>query len=92
MCFMRDPVIKDALPYPIYARKPQITVLSGSQALDLEIMERTERIDRICDKAREMWKHGTDPNWYIETLFLNEGIDIDSLTEAEIDKINHACQ
>lgn len=82
---------KDILPYPVYAKRPQITVLSGSQALDLEIMERDERIENICNAARRLWSQGVDPNDYKDQLFELEGIDPETLTEDEICKINHAC-
>lgn len=60
--------------------------------MGMQDMERAEAIDRICQNARSMWMHGTDPNDYIEELFSNEGIDIDSLTDEEIRKINSACR
>lgn len=91
MCMRKDPIAKNVLPYPIYTRKPQITVLSGSQALDLEIMERDERIENICKAARRLWSQGIDPNDYGDQLFELEGIDPETLTEDEICKINHAC-
>lgn len=88
---MSNQTIWDKLPYPIYARKPQITVLSRCQALDLEIMERDERIENICKAARQLWSQGVDPNDYKDQLFELEGIDPETLTEDEIRKINHAC-
>lgn len=91
MCIKRDPIVKNVLPYPIYTRKPQITVLSGSQALDIEIMERDERIENICEAARRLWSQGVDPNDYVNQLFESEEIDPKTLTEDEIYKINHAC-
>lgn len=55
-------------------------------------MERADAIDEICRVAKDLWSHGTDPNYYIETIFFNAGIDMDSLTDEEIEKINNACR
>lgn len=87
-----DPVIKDVLPYPIYKRAPHITALTGSQAHDLEIMERAERIDKICNVAKSLYARGLDPNDYADEIFESVGIDVDSLSSDEIDKINRACR
>lgn len=89
--FNRDTIIANALPYPVYARRPQIAVLTGSQAFDLEIMERDERINKICEMARSLWIKGLDPQDYTDEIFDEVGIDIDSLTDDEVEKINSAC-
>lgn len=65
--------------------------ITGIKALDLEIMERDERLGRICKKARSLWMKGINPQDYIDELFKEEGIDPDSLTSDELRKINSAC-
>lgn len=65
--------------------------ITGIQALDLEIMERDERLGRICKKARTLWMKGINPQDYIDELFEEEGIDPNSLTSDELRKINSAC-
>lgn len=65
--------------------------ITGIQALDLEIMERDERLGRICKKARSLWMKGINPQDYIDELFEEEGIDPDSLTIDELRKINSIC-
>lgn len=65
--------------------------ITGIQALDLEIMERDERLGRICKKARSLWMKGINPQDYVNELFEEEGIDPDSLTSDELRKINSAC-
>lgn len=88
-----DPMmIENVLPYPIYKGAPQVTVFTGSQAHDLEIMERAERIDKICNMARSLYARGLDPNDYTDEIFESVGIDADSLSFYEIDKINRACR
>ena len=59
---------------------------------DLEIMERAERIDKICNMARSLYARGLDPNDYVDEIFESVGIDVDSLSSDEIDKINRACR
>lgn len=68
---------------------PRIT---GIQALDYEIMERDLRINRICNKAKRLYSQGIDPNDYIDEIFSEEGIEIDSLSNDEIRKINNSCR
>ena len=80
-----DSMIENVLPYPIYN-------LTGFQAYDLEIMERAERIDKICNMARSLYARGLDPNDYVDEIFESVGIDVDSLSSDEIDKINRACR
>ena len=65
--------------------------ITGIKALDLEIMERDERLGRICKKARSLWMKGINPQDYIDELFEEEEIDPDSLTGDELRKINSAC-
>ena len=65
--------------------------ITGIKALDLEIMERDERLGRICKKARSLWMKGINPQDYIDELFEEEEIDPDSLTSDELRKINSAC-
>ena len=65
--------------------------ITGIKALDLEIMERDERLERICKKARSLWMKGINPQDYIDELFEGEEIDPDSLTSDELRKINSAC-
>lgn len=65
--------------------------ITGIQALDLEIMERDERLGRICKKARSLWMKGINPQDYVDELFEEEGIDPNSLTSDELRKINSAC-
>ena len=65
--------------------------ITGIQALDLEIMERDERLGRICKKAKNLWMKGLNPQDYVNELFEEEGIDPDSLTSDELRKINSAC-
>lgn len=65
--------------------------ITGIKALDLEIMERDERLERICKKARSLWMKGINPQDYIDELFEEEEIDPDSLTSDELRKINSAC-
>lgn len=65
--------------------------ITGIKALDLEIMERDERLGRICKKARSLWMKGINPQDYIDELFEEEEIDPDSLTSDELRKISSAC-
>ena len=87
-----DSIIENVLPYPIYKRAPHVTALTGFQAHDLEIMERAERIDKICNMARSLYARDLDPNDYVDEIFESVGIDVDSLSSDEIDKINRACR
>lgn len=64
---------------------PQIT---SCNALNYEIMERDERIQKACNAFRSIYQKGYDPTDYIDSVLKLYNVDWE-LSQSELDKINH---